>query len=330
MVKMPRITYTVTEHIVRYQIQYTASLSDCQGGEKVKIERNIRIAFLLNLGFSVFEFFGGIFTGSVAILSDAVHDLGDALGIGVSWFLERKSRRAPDGTYTYGYARFSVLGSVFTCGILLLGSVGVVVSAVGRLTHPVPIRYDGMILLAVVGVAVNLTAAFVTREGDSLNQKAVNLHMLEDVLTWVVVLVGAVVMRFTDWAVLDPLVSIVVAVYVFVHAVGHLKAVGDIFLEKVPDGFSVEEVKACAEQVEGVRDVHHIHIRSIDGYTHAASLHVVIAGEPAAVKAAIRAALHDMGIAHVTVETEAEGEVCGQPWCHLLEEREHRHCEHHH
>lgn len=296
----------------------------------MKIERNILIAFLLNLGFSVFEFFGGLLTGSVAILSDAVHDLGDALGIGVSWFLERKSKRAPDGTYTYGYNRFSVLGSVFTCGILLLGSVGVIVSAVGRLMNPVPIHYDGMILFAVVGVAVNLTAAFVTREGESLNQKAVNLHMLEDVLTWAVVLVGAVVMRFTDLSILDPLVSVAVAVYIFIHAIGHLRAAVDIFLEKVPDGYAVEDIQTRVEAVEGVKNAHHIHIRSIDGYTHAASLHAVIAGEPAAVKAAIRAALHDMGIAHVTVETEAEGEVCGQPWCHLLEEREHRHCEHHH
>ena len=189
----------------------------------MKTERNILVAFLLNLGFSVFEFFGGVFTGSVAILSDAVHDLGDALGIAVSWFLERKSQRQADSTYTYGYARFSVLGSVFTCGILLLGSVGVVVSAVGRLMNPVPIHYDGMMLFAVVGVAVNLTAAFVTRKGESLNQKAVNLHMLEDVLTWVVVLIGAAVMRFTDWTILDPLVSIGVAVYIFVHAIGHLR-----------------------------------------------------------------------------------------------------------
>ena len=294
----------------------------------MKTEKNILIAFLLNLGFSVFEFFGGLFTGSVAILSDAVHDLGDALGIGVSWFLERKSKRQADDTYTYGYARFSVLGSVFTCGILLLGSVAVVVSAVGRLMAPVPIRYDGMILFAVVGVAVNLAAAFVTRNGNSLNQKAVNLHMLEDVLTWVVVLIGAVVMRYTDWAMLDPLVSIAVAVYIFVHAVGHLREAADIFLEKVPHGYSVAAIKAQAEAVDGVTDVHHVHLRSIDGYTHAASLHVVAQGDPAAVKAAVRDALQEMGIAHVTVEVEAVSEVCGQPWCGLVEH--HAHSGHHH
>ena len=292
----------------------------------MNIERNILIAFLLNLGFSIFEFFGGIFTGSVAILSDAVHDLGDALGIGVSWFLEHKSRRQADSTYTYGYARFSVLGSVFTCGILLLGSVGVIVSAVGRLMNPVPIHYDGMILFAVVGVAVNLTAAFVTREGESLNQKAVNLHMLEDVLTWVVVLIGAAVMRFTDWTILDPLVSIGVAVYIFVHAIGHLREAADIFLEKVPTGYAVEDIKVRVESIEGVSDAHHIHIRSIDGYTHAASLHVV--SERTDAVAAVTAVLNEMGIPHVTVQVEREA--CPQTVCELVEEREHRHGGHHH
>ena len=292
----------------------------------MKIERNILIAFLLNLGFSVFEFFGGLLTGSVASLSDAVHDLGDALGIGVSWFLERKSKRQADSTYTYGYARFSVMGSVFTCGILLLGSVGVIVSAIGRLMNPVPIHYDGMIVFAVVGVAVNLTAAFVTREGESLNQKAVNLHMLEDVLTWVVVLIGAVVMRYTDLSILDPLVSIAVAVYIFVHAVGHLRAAVDIFLEKVPNGFSVEEIRCRVAEMEGISHPHHIHIRSIDGYTHAASLHVV--SERTDAVAAVEAVLNEMGIPHVTVQVERE--VCPQTACGLLEEREHRHGGHHH
>ena len=283
----------------------------------MKTEKNILIAFLLNLGFSVFEFFGGVFTGSVAILSDAVHDLGDALGIGVSWFLERKSKRPSDATYTYGYARFSVLGSVFTCGILLLGSVGVIVSAIGRLMHPLPLRYDGMILFAIVGVAVNLAAAFVTRRGESLNQKAVNLHMLEDVLTWLVVLIGAVVMRLTDWVILDPLMSIGVATYIFIHAVGHLRAAADIFLEKVPEGYSVEGVRQAVLAVEGVSDAHHVHLRSIDGYTHAATLHVV--AENTSVKEKIRTRLNAIGIAHVTVEVETEGEICGQPQCGLVE-----------
>ena len=96
----------------------------------MKTERNILIAFLLNLFFSIFEFVGGIFTGSVAIVSDAVHDIGDAASIGIAYFLEKKSKKQPDSNYTYGYTRYSVIGSVITTLILLVGSVGVIYNAI--------------------------------------------------------------------------------------------------------------------------------------------------------------------------------------------------------
>ena len=170
----------------------------------MKTEKNILIAFLLNLGFSVFELVGGLITNSVAILSDAIHDIGDAASIGIAWFLEKRSKKKPDDTFTYGYARYSVIGSVITTLILLFGSAAVIYNAVVRIFSPAPVHAGGMIAFAVVGVAVNLIAALVTREGDSLNQKAVNLHMLEDVLGWAVVLIGAIVIRLTNLVILCP------------------------------------------------------------------------------------------------------------------------------
>lgn len=167
------------------------------------IEKNILIAFILNLAFSLFEFFGGLFTNSVAILSDSIHDLGDAISIGLSYFLERKSQKKPDQHYTFGYRRYSIIGGAITTSILIVGSLIVIYQAIGRIIHPVAINYDGMLLFAIFGVIVNFFAAYFTREGNSLNQKAVNLHMLEDVLGWVVVLLGAVIMRFTSWSILD-------------------------------------------------------------------------------------------------------------------------------
>ena len=148
----------------------------------MKTEKNILIAFILNLAFSIFEFAGGIFTGSVAIISDAVHDIGDAASIGISYFFEKKSKKQPDEKYTYGYARYSIIGSVITTLILLFGSVMVIFNAINKIIEPTEINYNGMIIIAIIGVCVNFCAAFLTREGDSLNQKAVNLHMLEDVL----------------------------------------------------------------------------------------------------------------------------------------------------
>lgn len=283
----------------------------------MKTEKNILIAFILNLAFSVFEFFGGIFTGSVAIVSDAVHDIGDAASIGASYFLEKKSRRQPDGEYTYGYARYSVVGSVITTLILLVGSVMVIGGAVGRIINPVKINYNGMLIFAVIGVLVNFGAAFVTRDGDSLNQKAVNLHMLEDVLGWIVVLIGAIVMRFTDFAVIDPVLSIAVAVFILINAVKNLKEVLDVFLEKAPLGISVDEVKEHILALDGVLGVHHIHIWSMDGHSNYATMHIVTNSEPHGIKDSVRAELSEHGIGHATLELEAEGEHCHDEHCHI-------------
>ncbi len=296
----------------------------------MKTEKNILIAFLLNLCFSVFECIGGIVTGSVAILSDAVHDIGDAASIGVSYFLERKSKKQPDDTYTYGYARYSVIGSVVTTFILLFGSAAVIYNAVARLITPSEINYNGMIIFAIVGVLVNLGAAFVTKEGDSLNQKAVNLHMLEDVLGWVVVLVGAVVMRFTDLAVIDPLMSIGVATFIFVNAIRNLKEAVDVFLEKTPHGICVEEIKEHVAEIDGVLDVHHIHVWSLDGHNSYATMHVVTNAEHHKVKHAIREELAEHGIGHVTLELEAQGEHCHEKDCHVELHADHGHHHHHH
>lgn len=295
----------------------------------MKTERNILIAFILNLLFSVFESFGGIFTGSVAVLSDALHDLGDALSIGVSYFLEKKSKRKPDDVFTYGYARYSVLGSLITTVILLCGSCIVIYNAVLKLIHPAQINYDGMILFAVVGVVVNSVAAFFTREGDSLNQKAVNLHMLEDVLGWVVVLIGAVVMRFTDLTAIDPIMSIGVALFIFKGAFRNMKEILNLFLEKAPEGVSVQELKEHLTELEGVLDVHHVHLWSADGHHHFATMHVVTNAAASKIKDEIRAELKEHGIVHAALELEAEGEPCFDAHCHFHIAEE-AHCHHHH
>jgi len=295
-------------------------------------QKNILIAFILNLTFSVFEFFGGFFTGSVAILSDAVHDIGDAASIGISYLLEKKSKKQPDEEYTYGYARYSVIGSVITTMILLFGSVMVIYNAVGRVLDPVPINYDGMIVFAVVGVCVNVAAAVFTREGGSLNQKAVNLHMLEDVLGWAVVLVGAVIMRCTDLAIIDPIMSIGVAVFIFVNAVRNLKEALDLFLEKTPRGIDVGEIREHIIRIEGVLDVHHIHIWSMDGQNNYATMHVVTNSDWKQIKERVREELREHGIGHATLEPEAEGEHCHEACCHVefASGSGHHHHHHHH
>ena len=296
----------------------------------MKTEKNILIAFILNLSFSIFEFIGGTITGSVAIVSDAVHDIGDAASIGLSYFLERKSKKQPDDTYTYGYARYSVIGSVITTLILLFSSVMVIYNAINRIINPVEINYDGMILFAIFGALINFGAAWFTKDGDSLNQKAVNLHMLEDVLGWIVVLAGAIIMRFTDISVIDPVMSICVALFILVHSVKNLKEVIDLFLEKIPHDIKMDEIKEHICEIEGVDDVHHIHIWSIDGQNNYATMHIVTSAEGHEIKEKVREELKEHGISHATLELESPDEHCSEEHCHVEFENHGGHHHHHH
>lgn len=295
----------------------------------MKTQRNILTAFILNLAFSVFEFFGGIYTGSVAIVSDAIHDLGDAASIGLSYFLEKKSKKQPDEIYTYGYGRYSVLGGLITTIVLLFGSVVMIYNSVDRLVNVKEINYDGMILLAIVGICVNFSAAFFTRNGDSLNQRAVNLHMLEDVLGWIVVLVGAVVMRFTDFAFIDPLMSIGVSVFIIVNSVRNLNEVANLFLERVPLNIDMIEIENHLKEIDGVLGVHHIHIWSMDGQNNLATIHIVTDDNTQQIKELVRQELYEHGINHVTIETERSAEQCAYRHCWIEGSTKHVHCHHH-
>lgn len=297
----------------------------------MKSDRNILIAFLLNFTFSLLELIGGTLTGSVAIVSDAVHDFGDTVSIAISYFLERKSKGQPDATYTFGYGRYSVIGSVITTLVLMLGSILVLVQAVQRLFAPQAVHSGGMLLLAVIGLSVNLMAALVTREGDSLNQKAVNLHMLEDVIGWAVVLVGAAVMLLTNWTMIDPLLSIGVAIFILCQAVGHLKESMYLFLEAVPEDVSVAQICEAALAVKGVSGVHHVHVWSTDGSHHFATMHIVAAEPDASLKEAVRHSMEALHISHITMELESPDEQCAQQHCVLHdEEHPHNHGHHHH
>lgn len=278
-----------------------------------KYSKNILVAFVLNLFFAIFEMCGGLYTGSVAIMSDALHDFGDAVSIGLSYFLERKSQKCPDTSYTYGYARYSVFGSFLTTAILIFGSVVVIYNAVLRLINPIIINYDGMIVIAIIGVIVNTVAAFVTKGGNSMNQKAVNLHMMEDVLGWVVVLIGAIVMKFVDSAYIDSIMSICVSVLMLTKAVPHATKSIQILTDK--SVVNVEKVKKELEQIDGIISVHHIHIWSPDGVNSFATMHAVSNANQMEIKKKIRECLEKFKITHSTIELEAKWEHCDDKVC---------------
>lgn len=282
----------------------------------MKSHKNILGAFLLNMLFSIIELIGGILTNSIAIISDAIHDFGDALSIGISYFLEKKSNKKPDHKYTYGYARYSILGALITTCILIVGSLLVIIGAFKRLINPVAINYDGMILLALIGTIINYAAVHLTKNGVSLNQKAVNLHMIEDVLGWLAVLIGSIIMKFTNISIIDSIMSVGVSIFILIHSFKNLKSIIDLFLEKIPSSISIENVMKKIKAIDGVIDVHHIHIWSIDGINNYATMHVVTnKNDYKIIKQLVREELKLIEINHATIEIETKDEICSDIEC---------------
>lgn len=296
----------------------------------MKTDKKMLYAFILNLFFSFFEFVGGILTGSTAVISDAVHDIGDAASIGFSLFFEKKSNKAPDEIYTYGYRRFSVMGGAITTIILLLGSVAVIVNAIARIINPVQIDYTSLLFLSVIGVAVNLLAAFLTHDKSSINQKAVNLHMLEDVLGWIVVLIGAIIMRFTDCVLIDPIMTIGIALFIIISSIKNLKEIIDLFLEKVPCGISVSGTKKEILDIDGVDCICDLHIWSIDGQLNCADVHVILSKSSDVIKEKIRHVFKKHNIIHSIIETDTIASDHTDCILNHCSEIAHTHCAHNH
>lgn len=242
----------------------------------MKTEKNIFVAFGLSLAFFIIEFLGAMWTNSMAIMSDSVHRFSDVVSVGLAGWLEKKSKQRPDSGHSYGYSRYSVLGGVITTVILVVGSSVVIFETLGRMAEPEEVNYHGMILLAIIGIVVNSIATYVTHDGKSLNQRSINLHMLGDVLSWVIVLIGAIVMNFTDIKIIDSIMSIAVATFILIRALKNGKEILGIFLEVTPRGVDVDRLKKEIEALDGVRDVKQLRVRSIDGYKNEATVRVVV------------------------------------------------------
>jgi cobalt-zinc-cadmium efflux system protein len=272
----------------------------------------ISTAFFLNAFFVVVELIGGLWTNSIAILSDALHDFGDCLSLAVAWALQKKATHGRDAHYSYGYKRFSLLGSIFLSGILTVSSIAVIWEASKRVIHPEEVHAQGMLWLSIVGIVINGAAALRVKRGSSLNERAVFLHIMEDVLGWAAVLVVSVVMLFVDFPVLDPLLSIGISIWVLSNVAGNLRGVFRVMLQRVPDGFSMEETEARIKALPGIEAVHDFHVWSLDGEKHVASLHAVVDGKRDAVtvKEEIRELCRSLAIEHVTIELENRGEAC--------------------
>lgn len=274
----------------------------------------LRAAFFLNTTFAIVEAIGGFWTGSLAVLTDALHDTGDAVVLGAAWWLQGLAMKERDSRYSYGYGRYSALGGWLGAGVLIVGAVLMLWNAVPALWHPGTPQAKGMLLLAVLGVAFNGFAASRLHGGHSLSERAMYFHLLEDVLGWVAVLVGALMLMATGWAWIDPALSIGISIFILYNAVRTLRRGTDILMQAVPAELHETKVRERLLKIPNITDVHDQHAWTLDGNYTVLTLHLAASASNDAdllrVKQQARAALRDMGVHHATIELELPGEEC--------------------
>ena len=270
--------------------------------------RAVWLAFFLNLSFAIVEFIAGGVFGSSAVLADSVHDLGDAIAIGLSAFLETISNREEDSHYTLGYKRFSLLGALITAVILMTGSVLVILENITKMFHPQPVNDKGILWLGIIAVTINVLASLVVRKGKTKNESILSLHFLEDTLGWLAVILMAIILRFTDWYILDPLLSLVISFFILSKAIPRFWSTLKIFLDAVPEGVDIEQVKKDLEQLDHVASVNQLNLWTMDGLEKNAIVHVCLKeiGQMENCKESIRNLLNDCGFQNITIEVDAD------------------------
>ena len=285
-----------------------------------KSNGNIKLAFFLNLAFTIIEIIGGLLTNSMAILSDALHDLGDSISLAIAWFLQGYAAKKPDHKFSYGYARFSVLGGLINSFVLFGGSLLILSRALPRLFNPQLVNPQGMFVIAIFGILINGIAVIKLKKGTSLNEKVVSWHLLEDVFGWVAILISSIVLMFVDLPIIDPILSIGLTVYVLFNVLKNLKGVLNIMLQGVPAPYAIDDMEEKLLQVAGILGVHHTHIWSLSEDNIFISTHLVVDKhatykEIIQYKKEIRQLLKNENIDHATLEIDFEGLDCDNENC---------------
>ncbi|MBP7700532.1 cation transporter [Candidatus Woesebacteria bacterium] len=276
---------------------------------------NLSWAIVINITFTLIEIAGGLFTNSLTILSDALHDFGDSLVLILAWIAEKKSQQGPDQKRTFGYKRLSLGAAVFTSVVLMSGSLFILSKAIPRLLNPEPVHVQGMIFLAIIGVIFNGFGFLKLRSGQSMNEKALTWHLLEDVLGWVMVLIGSVVMYFWNNPIIDPIMTIGYTVFILWGVSKNLKESLNILMQGVPSHINIDHIKKGLLKVKEVVGVHDIHVWSLDGETDVFTGHVVIKDQVTSkaeeMKSLIKTELEKHHIEHSTIEIENESSCSG-------------------
>ena len=273
----------------------------------MKAKYAVWVAFFLNLTYAIVEFIAGGVFGSSAVLADSVHDLGDAIAIGISAFLETISNREEDNQYTLGYKRFSLLGALVTAIILMTGSVLVILENVTKILNPQPVNDEGILWLGIIAVSINVLASLVVGKGKTKNESILSLHFLEDTLGWLAVILMAIILRFTDWYILDPLLSLVISFFILSKALPRFWSTLKIFLDAVPEGIDIKQVKSGIEQLDNVASLNQLNLWTMDGLEKNAIIHLCLEDweQMTETKNQVRQLLEERGVQNITIEVDS-------------------------
>jgi cobalt-zinc-cadmium efflux system protein len=286
--------------------------------------RPLKITLGLVLVIMVAEIIGGIFSNSLALLSDAGHMLTDALALGLSMFAMNLARRPPTATKTYGYHRAEIMAALANGTILLLVSVIIFYEAAQRFMAEPAVKGPLMLIIALIGLAANLAGLYLLRRGSkkSINIKAAFWHIIGDTLSSVGVIIAAIIIQITGWNMADPIIAVVIGIIILWGAVRIVKESVNILLESVPPHVEIARVTEAVKKVPGVEDMHEIHIWTITSGIYALSAHLRITDRMVSQACDILTGVnevlaHDFNITHTTLQLECEscptGVVCQLP-----------------
>lgn len=282
-------------------------------------EGNIKIAAFLNISFAVVEVVVGFLTNSLAILSNALHDFGDSLVFIFAWILERISKKPADKKRTFGYQRLSLFASFFAAIVLITGSMFVLFNAIPRLIKPEYVKAEGMIFMAVLGLIVNGIGFFRLKNGHSQNEKILSWHLLGDILGWVVIFIGGIIIKFWHNYLIDPIITIGFTCFVLYGVFRNLREGFNIFLEGIPEHVDAEKIKQLVLAIDGVKGIYDVHVWSLEGETSILTARVFIEdallAKSSEIRNLIKEILEKNNIHHSTIEIEIEKFCVGQECC---------------
>ena len=273
---------------------------------------SLRLAFFLTLIILIAELVGGLLANSLALLSDAGHVVTDIFALGLAWFATVQAERPPNARKTFGYHRVGILAAMVNAVTLIVIAFAILLEAVQRFQHPEKVQPQIMFVAAGIGIIINLIIGFgLMKEASNLNVRAAMLHVFGDVGASAGVIVAAVIILFTGWTFVDPLLSVGIAVLIATGAWRILRETTDILLEAVPKGVSMPGLVKDMKSVEGIEDVHDLHVWSITSNMYALSCHALIADLPPSDSSVILQSLNTMlsenyHIGHVTIQFECD------------------------